>query len=254
MAPLLPSALTPSPAAAAAAPGAPLPPQQQPVPVPLGQLHVSWRRTHRRAARAQPQGGAPPAPPGAQGEGGEGDLPALDLDALSLQHPQPSAKVGAKRLLHAAPQRVLNGESQRWPEGSGTRTPAFAGGGVAEQVTTTLELPAVTVHEGLVAVRTLSPPQATAGIAFTFTLQVRRGGGPRVGRSRRGGGPRGHPGACPLPTCGPLWRDCRRCKATAARTWTLWWRCWMPRALCCRATARSRCGGGGGSARCIFPP
>ena len=44
-----------------------------------------------------------------------------------------------------------------------------------------LELPRVMVGGGLLTVRTVVPPQVTAGIAFTYSLQVRRRG--RRGRS-----------------------------------------------------------------------
>jgi hypothetical protein len=42
------------------------------------------------------------------------------------------------------------------------------------QVTTLLDLPLALVQPGLLTVRVLTPPQVTAGIAFSFTLQVGR--------------------------------------------------------------------------------
>jgi len=58
--------------------------------------------------------------------------------------------------------------------GSGGVETAVAGVGVAEDVTSQLELPAVRVQDGLLSVRVVAPAHATAGIAFPYTLQVSR--------------------------------------------------------------------------------
>lgn len=52
-----------------------------------------------------------------------------------------------------------------------------AAAGVAEEVTTQLQLPAVLIQEGLLSVRVVAPDHATAGIAFPYTLQVSPGDG-----------------------------------------------------------------------------
>lgn len=57
--------------------------------------------------------------------------------------------------------------------GSGGANGLAVGAAPPEEVVTQLELPQVAVSDGLLSVRVVAPHHATAGIAFTYTLQVR---------------------------------------------------------------------------------
>ena len=66
------------------------------------------------------------------------------------------------------------------------------------QVTSLLELPLVTVGDSLLTVRTVAPAQVTAGIAFTYSLQVWEMCGAGECENGRRISPRSSPFVCEL--------------------------------------------------------
>lgn len=151
-----------------------LPPRLTTTAAPLGKLQLTWRRvalgphpdpSHSRhpssvtwqtvnlgpttasttGTKAANSGAAAAGPSTGKAAGTSAAAGALD----AAEGQQPTEDMAAMIEL-----------SQRAPKPDG-------------KVVATLELPRVVVQEGVLAARTLGPAQVTAGIAFTYTLQVR---------------------------------------------------------------------------------
>lgn len=81
---------------------------------------------------------------------------------------------------HEATAVASSGNAGGTATSAATAAAAAAGNGLVigaappDEVTTSLDLPHVVVQDSLLSVRVMAPDRATAGIAFSFTLQVGR--------------------------------------------------------------------------------